>query len=166
MHKEKRKAEQIMESKMYITPETREEIYKTAKKRSTNRVIEIEMDLMQILDQILKEILTKDGNRQDIIIQTPERVIGKTSATMAVAAEWGIPLICKEQERNNLGYIAAERYKSEDFMIIEENTAGKTLRGTNIRIALKTESVKASKIRKILDAASCERVTIIGFEEV
>ena len=166
MHKEKRKAEQIMESKMYITPETREEIYKTAKKRSINRVIEIEMDLMQILDQILKEILTKDGNRQDIIIQTPERVIGKTSATMAVAAEWGIPLICKEQERNNLGYIAAERYKSEDFMIIGENTAGKTLRGTNIRIALKTESVKASKLRKILDAASCERVTIIGFEEV
>lgn len=166
MHKEKRKAEQIMESKMYITTETREEIYKTAKKRSTNRVIEIEMDLMQILDQILKEILTKDGNRQDIIIQTPERVIGKTSATMAVAAEWGIPLICKEQERNNLGYIAAERYKSEDFMIIEENAAGKTLRGTNIRIALKTESVKASKLRKILDAASCERVTIIGFEEV
>lgn len=166
MHKEKHKAEQIMESKMYITPETREEIYKTAKKRSTNRIIEIEMDLMQILDQILKEILTKDGNRQDIIIQTPERVIGKTSATMGVAAEWGIPLICKEQERNDLGYTAAEKYKSEDFMIIGESTAGKTLRGTNIRVVLKTERVKASELRKILDAASCERVTIIGFEEV
>lgn len=166
MHKEKFRAEQVMKSKMYITPETREEIHKTAKKRSTNRIIEIEIDLMQILDQILKEILTKDGNRQDIIIQTPERAIGKTSATMGVAAEWGIPLICKEQERNDLGYTAAEKYKSEDFMIIGESTAGKTLRGTNIRVVLKTECVKASELRKILDAASCERVTIIGFEEV
>ena len=166
MHKEKRRAEQVTESKMYITPETREEIHKTAKNRSINRIIEIEMDLMQILDQILKEILTKDGNHQDIIIQTPERAIGKTSATMGVAAEWGIPLICKEQERNDLGYTAAEKYKSEDFMIIGESTAGKTLRGTNIRVVLKTERVKASELRKILDAASCERITIIGFEEV
>ena len=166
MKEQREKTLKILQSKLFVTPETRQAIYREAAERSKERVIEIERDLEEMLDQILKTTLTQKRLKGNIIIHTPERRIGKTRALIKTAAEWNIPIIAELQERNIMIQEIRSEYKDEVIPILTLREAEQALRASQYRAILKTEMVPTEKVEEMLRKIGEENLAVIGFEEV
>lgn len=164
MKEQREKVVKTLQNKLFVTPETREAIHRAASERSSKRVAEIEQDLEEILDQILKMTMTQRVSVEDIIILTPERRIGKTTALIKIAAEWNIPIIAAPQEKHFMSEEIRREYSHEEITILTTYEAERAIRGTQYRVVLKTELEPIEKVREMLQKIGMEQITIIGFE--
>lgn len=166
MKKQREKVLKTLESKLFVTPETREAIRQAAGNRSDERVEEIEQELEEMLDQVLKMTLTQRKLQGDLIIHTPERRIGKTEALIKTAAEWNIPIVAGVHERDYMRDQVMRKYNNEVVAIISINEAERALKGTQYSAILKTELAPTERVKEMLRKIGMEQITVVGFEEV
>lgn len=167
MKEQREKVIKTLQNKLFVTRETREAIHRAASERSSKRVAEIEQDLEEILDQMLKMTTTQRASEgENIIILTPERKIGKTTALIKIAAEWNIPIIAAPQEKKFMSEEIRREYSREEIPILTTYEAERAIRGTQLRVVLKTELEPIEKVREMLQKIGMEQITVIGFEGV
>lgn len=167
MKEQREKVVKTLQNKLFVTPETREAIHRAASERSRKRVAEIEQDLEEILDQMLKMTTTQRVSAgENIIILTPERGIGKTTALIKIAAEWNIPIIAAPQEKHFMSEEIRHEYSHEEIQLLTTREAERAIRGTQYRVVLKTELEPIEKVREMLQKIGMEQITVIGFEGV
>lgn len=149
----------------YITPETRRAIYQVAEERTKGRVVEIEKELEETLEQLLKVKLTRGDLYDDTLVLTTERKIGKTTALLEISAKWEIPVVYKNTERTYIEEMARE-HRQKEPLLVPITDLQILLKRAKFNVVLKSEILKYQELRKKLDAVGLANTIIIGFEEV
>ena len=125
---------------VFITHRTREAIYATAAQRT---------------EPDLKECFTM---RQDFIIYTPERRIGKTEAALYLAHEYNMPYLVKLAQLDFVKRQAKEAGYNIKFVPLSRPQ----IEGMRLRTILKDECIKTKEAREYIG----KYINIIGIEEI